>query len=603
MQILSWLFCLTALVAVYGLYAGALVAGGGIALMRRISWRQWLWIAGLALASLLFVYLTVRQNKFIYFWDYGSYWTRSYTVSNEMFNNPIRCLESIYDSINTSDYNRLLCLLTALPIRLIGKTFTRYVVICYGMFLLPAQFVFSLTLYKYGERFGFLRLPLPVLFGGVLLFPTFFNATLQGYIDSGCLLAISLAVFILADFDLGKCCVWRSLCLSGLILLIVLYRRYFAFWAVGLVVGVAAAVLIRWLQTSRGERMAYIWGAIRNALLIGTPALTVLLALFRPFLKRALFSDFAVQYVGYDAAWLTKWGGFITHYGYILLLLAVPVALAAALIRRRELLPTVCGILLHAVVAAFTFFRVQNMGVQHFYIVCSQILLLVYLGLGWLTTFKKVRWPVLAISGAVLVAGFANGFIPAVRPVLETPLLSQKEHAPLIRTDLPVVKDMVAYINELTVGTKRRAYVLSSTGVLNEDVLQFSEKPYTAVAVPALDVSCHVDLRDGFPVHFLKAEVVVVTDPIQTHLATGTQEVIRYLAEQVGDASTGLGRHFTEQRRFELQKGVTARVLVRNSAYEETEIQAVQAYFDGLYGDFPSLFHDRIEKYLEDVFR
>ncbi len=602
MQILSWLFCLAAIALVYGLYAGALVVGGGIALVRRVSWRQWLWTAGLALASLLFVYLTVRQNEFIYFWDYGSYWTRSYGVSEEMFRDPIRCLKGIYDSINTSDYNRLLCLLTALPIHLLGKTFTRYVVICYGMFLLPAQLVFSLTLYKYGERFDFLRLPLPVLFGGVLLFPTFFNATLQGYIDSGCLLPIALAVFILADFDFGKCRVGKSLCLSGLILLILLYRRYFAFWVVGLVVGVAAAVLIRWLQTPRGERMAYIWGAVRNALLIGLPALTVLLLFFRPFLERALFSDFSAQYVGYDAAWLTKWGGFITHYGYILLLLAVPVALVAAVIRRRELLPTVCGILLHGTVAAYTFFRVQNMGVQHYYIICSQVMLLAYLGLGWLTTVPKTRWPALALSGTVLVAGFANGFIPAVRPVLETPLLSQKEYAPFIRTDMATVEDMVTYLNELTAGTQQRIYVLSSSGLFNDDVLQSSQKPNRGVAVPALEITYHVDLRDGFPVEFLSADVIVVTEPLQTHLAPGTQEIIRYLAEQMENDDTGLGRHFTEQRRFTLQKGITARVLVRNSAYEKEEIQTLQAYFDGLYGDFPALFHDRIEAYMEDVF-
>lgn len=95
-------------------------------------------------------------------------------------------------------------------------------------------------------------------------------------------------------------------------------------------------------------------------------------------------------------------------------------------------------------------------------------------------------------------------------------------------------------------------YVAASGTVLNADILRSADKPVSFEAVHNLRKTSDVDLRDGFPNGFLDSEIVVTTKPVQLHLAEGTQETVRFLAEEVMNSSSPVGRHFTLESEYSL---------------------------------------------------
>lgn len=150
-------------------------------------------------------------------------------------------------------------------------------------------------------------------------------------------------------------------------------------------------------------------------------------------------------------------------------------------------------------------------------------------------------------------------------------------------------------MNSLTAGTDSRVYIDASGSVLNNSIIDSLDKPYGTSPLNNQCFTADVDLRDGFPVDFLTARIIVTTDPVQLHLAKGTQEVVRYLSEQVTDPSSPIGRHFTVAPvSFQLDDGVTAHVYVKQSEFEESDLQSLADYFTGYYPGYELLFANRI---------
>ena len=121
---------------------------------------------------------------------------------------------------------------------------------------------------------------------------------------------------------------------------------------------------------------------------------------------------------------------------------------------------------------------------------------------------------------------------------------------------------------------------MASGRVLNASTLRSLNLPDSQPAVNNLLQTADVDLRDGFPTDFLQASVVVTTDPIQLHLAQGTQEVVRYLAEQVMDSTSLIGRHFEKQEcTFTLDDDVKVYVYVKQSEFEAEDLNGLIEYY------------------------
>lgn len=195
----------------------------------------------LALSLLLAVYM-LGQNRFVYYWDYGFYWSQSYTWMLGFSAYPVEQMKSLYASICYDDYNLLLPTLIALPLRVFGYSFTRYVLVNFVMFYIPAFCIMYATFRKLQIRMSMEEnrrqrltrcIEIVVL---LVCFNTFYLAMFQGYIDIAALTPVSLSFLLLIDynpFTMERKQVLRDFCIAGCLVSAFLFRRYFAYYVVG----------------------------------------------------------------------------------------------------------------------------------------------------------------------------------------------------------------------------------------------------------------------------------------------------------------------------------------------------------------------------------
>lgn len=552
---------------------------------------------------LLCVYLLV-QNRFVYYWDYGGYWTMSYTQMKDVFADPVHAFGRLYVSICDNDYNLLLPTLISLPLQIFGYTFGRYVIVNVLFFFVPLSFILLSLCVKLGSRteainsHGLVFEAVSLLC--VVTFAVFYLAMLKGYVDVACLVPASLVVLLSTDYQpcvLDKRQVSRDLCISGCLLCAFLFRRSFAYFGVGYIVALTVYSVYESVVPGNVSRLTRLMKSIANLLIVGGSALAVMYLLFRPMLVHVLTNNYAGQYAGYNAPMSEKVRTVFETFGIWTVTLSAACVVLAFVLKKYRKTASFCAVSM--VVAAFAFFRVQNMGIHHVYILAVGFFVTQFLAVLLIGSLFRRRVAVaisVAACLAVSVCGSVNCFFPVARGALApVSRLFPKEYYPFQRNDITELHRLVNYLNSLTAGTDSRVYIDASGSVLNNSIIDSLDKPYGTSPLNNQCFTADVDLRDGFPVDFLTARIIVTTDPVQLHLAKGTQEVVRYLSEQVTDPSSPIGRHFTVAPvSFQLDDGVTAHVYVKQSEFEESDLQSLADYFTGYYPGYELLFANRI---------
>ena len=215
---------------------------------------------------------------------------------------------------------------------------------------------------------------------------------------------------------------------------------------------------------------------------------------------------------------------------------------------------------------------------------------------------SKCKFVAGIVAALVLCVGAMNCFFPAIRPYVAciSSLYSQKYY-PMQRSDIEELHSMADFLNDLTDGTEKHVYICASGSVLNASIMESLDKPYNSGALHNMYWTADVDLRDGFNTDFLNADYVVVTDPVQLHLAEGTQEVVRFLCEEIQNPESPVGRHFNKMNQsYLLDNDVTAYIYEKVSDFETSDYQYLADYYDEYYPGMDELFSTRICKAAEN---
>lgn len=122
------------------------------------------------------------------------------------------------------------------------------------------------------------------------------------------------------------------------------------------------------------------------------------------------------------------------------------------------------------------------------------------------------------------------------------------------------------------------------------------EKPYGPFPVVAADV----DMRDGFVTGFFDCAYVVVTNPVQTHLASG-ERVVATLNSMVNNPDSVIGSHCELGEMFEFDGGVSVRVYKKVRDFSASEVEEVSRVFSEMFPERPDLFEERFDEYLKGM--
>ncbi|MBU5435696.1 hypothetical protein [Pseudoflavonifractor sp. MSJ-37] len=524
--------------------------------------RDWLTVLGLWLLVNAAVFAYAKGSATIYSWDAAIYWRRTYALAETFRDEGIgAALRDIWDSIFTTDYNDTIGLLCVPFALLFGPSRLVYLM-SVGNFCL-----FPMLLLMWGYARSLRRPGLWPALAGIGALPSLFYTSVTGYVDiAGA--AVGTAALLLHLKEPGRGRFSRYLLIGLLAALAVVLRRWYAFYALALLL--TTAVDAAAFRRSLAPVLGYLSG-------FGFP----LLFFLQTFVSRRLLANYAQMYAAYDLGLGVDVRMLFRYYGAVPLILLT--ALGLWLCRRREDRPAAVSLLLEPVLCFLIFVRVQSHGQQHLLLYAPALACLTILGIHRLAELGR---PGRLAAAALVLPTFLSPALPRTQSgiIQDYPLwipYPNFSYAPPRRADADEMVELIRRLDRFgeegeTVGLLASSFTLNRSALVNaEDSLGLPRTSDADRSAYLIDLPA-VDQRDGFSAALYDCDILAAADPIQLHLAREDQQVVWAPAEQLL-TGTGIAAAYEElDEPFVLEAdGITVRFFRKVRPLSHAEMQSL----------------------------
>jgi hypothetical protein len=465
--------------------------------------------AALFAVGLCIVY--VRSEMPLYYWDYGYYWRLFQTYGERIGGG--NWLGAALGDIRSNDYSPAPIIPLYPFYDLFGGSRQSYLAGVAVLYLVPTSLIAALLARAVGVR-GF---ALPFLLA--VIYTPFWAPTLRGLPDIVGAVFLGMATLImLRSGFLRRHALAASVALGLAIWLPFFFRRWYAysivcFFAVSFLMG-----------AYRHWREGGLPGTLRFAVLLGGSGVIASLLVFafqRDLAIRAITTDYSTLYDGYQTTAASH--ALILYHRtglFILSLIALGVLFAP-----RDSRAEAWFCLLTAVLTLILFTTTQVLG-AHQYLPVALWLFPLY-SLGFSRIVDAFVWPARPTVAFGLLLVSVAIFAFALKPRADMPrwgyaLLGQDPFPPLTIENFEEYRRLSSDIEKVAVGGKKVA-VYASSEQLSDALLAAIHPAIEGTLSPML----HNDRLGNPPLRLLNADYAVWTDPDQTHLAQGSQMMIK----------------------------------------------------------------------------
>lgn len=446
----------------------------------------------------------VLGGKSIFFWDDATYWDISRRILSGGMNEG-GFWTNVYNSIALEDYNYIAALPSVLVMSVFGESRLAYVLGLCNMYLLPSY----IMVYVLAKKIS--KAPKIAAVITILLMPCMTFLAFIGFVDVGALLICLVCYNLYYTKKDGKDSFWRYPVIGMLLVLMMLWRRYFAFFTVSF----ATAMIVDCVLFKRKW-----YGA---AAAIGVAG-ALLMLFFRDFVFSRLMADYGALYAGYKFSASTDFK-LITRYFGLAYIAALAVSAVMIYIKKKD--TRVVFMWLQPVVCLVMFLATQTHGQQHLLLYVPSLVMLTLITIRYIT--KELMFVGIAAL-AVLHSVFV--YVPRRQPtnIQEIKILSPIptfSMIPQTRDDTDEILALKQKLDEVVYEGDSLG-VLASSFKLNEDIfknvqaslgVEQTRSDYI-VSLPQVD-SRDKDLSALYNVNYILAAF-----PAQTHLAKGSQTVV-----------------------------------------------------------------------------
>ncbi|MBS1797576.1 MAG: hypothetical protein JSS81_27380 [Acidobacteria bacterium] len=561
----------------------------------RLSWPLLILCAVVLALIVVFVVWFVSQERFIYFWDGANYFTLYKEFARKLIEKPFKALDSINVSMRKSDYNNV-GVVPLVPFYYVfgpGRIF--YILSIAVVYAFSTIVFFPVLMRKITGRedpdqtnkFLFFLVGIAT----IALWPQLWIPVLLGYVDVAGVGLIFLILWLYFRKNFAEQ-TKKDLVKLGLALcLLVILRRWYAYWTVGFFVALAVAEIIRFIS-DKADFKEFLRRFGRVAI-VGATAAGAFFALATQIAVKMLKTDYGDIYSAYrqSTGIGQNFEKLYTDFGLLTLLLCA--GGVVTMFARKRLRPAALFLGVIFAVAFYLFTRTQDLGYHHNYWVLS--LLVVFAAAFVLELYARLSstGAKIAFVAVLIVAGLANFavvFSPRAENLLAPAAFAfpKTRLAPMVRNDLEEIHHLLQKLDELTANTDKKIYVLSSSAALNSSVLQNGCGEFEPALKKLQDrimASNDVDKRDGFPFQMYRADYVVVSDPPGYHLFPEDQRIAIVPAEQLIN-NQSIGRAFTRLPfEYPLDDGRRAIIYRKDRRFTAEELLTVSWMFVEFYPD------------------
>lgn len=496
----------------------------------------------------------VSKEQYIYFWGLADYWHDTSLMVYMLRRAPLGAVSKLLYSIRHFNYNYLPTVPLVVPMLIFGQTRLVYILSIVNIYAIPAAYALTSASKAIAKTEGLLHAEWLCLLAPVvaLTLPTFWVPTLRGYPDVGGLVFIGLILLSYFRKRPQALEVGESLSCGVLLALLVLFRRWYAFWAASFIMLLPLDATFD-LWNDEGLNFRIWWKTYRPMILIAFSSGIVLVGIAWPLVVRMIttpYRDICSAYRG-SAGLLDSlsYTGRFYFGAFVCIAFAVSVIIMAA----SQNLRRISAFLVAQLILMIVFFeRIQGFSWHHLYLLMPAIVILLSFSL--LVIANMTSWFALPVYSLFSIMAFVPVFSTYTGPLdhFSQNISSIGKCPPLIRHDLPEMRRLLAVLEAYCSRARGTVYVLASSQVINSTLLWDANLSLnTNYQVTGRIVrTAEVDRRDGFPLQLLNADYVVVALPIQYHLRPEDQRMVALptqalmMRQNIGNAFEQLSESF-----------------------------------------------------------
>lgn len=579
--------------------------------IRGISGRDAFFVLVFSILFLIFSGFYFSQYRFVPTWDSAFYWSETLKFNDSLWRSPRLTMVEMFNSVNSDDYNQLLCWIMSFPVRVfpswIGTFFIELVLSAIPSSFLLAAFVHEKSCKNTSESFK--SVSFSIIYIIILAIPVALRPIFSGYLDAvGFLLLVSITIALFDDSFIERRV--GALAIGFGVVLVFLLRRWFVF----AVIGLACSVFCYWmsqivLNKKKEERISKLRNFIISSSCLVSGAI-IPLVVFWKFVERSFGGDYSDSYHSWTlfSSYKNKILDLLSNVSVCLFLISLLALLYLVILffLRSGDLRQFCINTLILVVAGYIgmtvslifFWHIQDFSPQHWYIVLPFLILSAVLPIFTAISMlpRQIRTVSICFLVVLSIVNLLGSFSIISLPTAVKSVFTPTIQRPIRFDGFEQQGEFVDYLRERTSGNDL-VYFAAASSDLNSSLPEIYYSPGSIT--PSFQVAAaDVDSRDGFNTAFFDAEFVITSSPVAVHMSKDNEQVVVSLNSLVRDEKSYIGRHYSAERSF--QFGHTRKVTVykRESDFTKDDILRLRDFFTKTYPDKKTLFQDRFDQYI-----
>ena len=533
-------------------------------------------------------YVTAEQTAYAF--DKSTYWMMSANLGESLKHNPTVAIAEIVRSIRSADYTLIPALPSALVQAIISDHRLVYILSIVNIHALSVGLAASLFVRHFLPK----NAPQWVAFAPMLVLlttPWLWYPIVSGYYDiGGVTIAIVIAILYF-KYPLYEQSAKRMLAMGALLALLILFRRWYAYWGVWFGLFMAMENGIYWLYHGPYNRRL-IWSCIRLPFVVALTAAIIMILVAWPTVQRVLTTNYADTYSAYhlERPFWTSALSLIDHDGRIWWLTMAASMLFLISHTQTRRMALFLGLMVPIIYLHF--FQTQDVALHHTYIFAPAMLLLSGVALARLLALVGAIHRAIIIAGVIMIGGLGHwtAFVDRNGSSFGEPWLPTANEFPHRRDDLTELFRLLDSLESET-DEGKTFVVLASSPTLSPSMIDTAGRTFRRTSLADRQpLVAEVDRRDGFPNALLQADYVVVADPPQTHLRPAEQQVIVQPALSFIHG-TDIAQAFEPlPLTFQLENGVSVRIYKRQRANRASEIRQLADRLRAVHPDRPNIY-------------
>ena len=563
----------------------------------KINYKDILVITITSIIVILIYVVVIYTRKYAYSWDNILYYVRQIDLLNMFNSNFFEGIKGIIKTTYFENYGYFLLSFTSLLFNYTNHTLDSFVISYVVVTIIPIITVYYAIINKLIQKYELKNKNIIILLSLILIiaFPLLHSSAMVGQPDFMGLIFIGLIILFTMDYDFENVNIKRYILIFLSTLCLIITRRWYIYWVISYYICYALLLFIKNLINKDYKKLKSI---TKNLIIFGISSIIIAGIILLPMIIRIVKANFYNSYSAWNIGGLKeeiklqfyRIGGI-----YLSIML---IGLIYGIKNKRFRWMTI-QMLSTGILTLFLFTRLQNMG-NH------QSLLLVptyiYLLLICIIAINQINCKLLRrILQTIIILSLSTtifGTFTENKYFYNNKLYSNISLKPTKREDYEMIGQIDKFILE-NCDKDHKAYINAATSMYCSDTFKTYLFPDITL-VYIIPYESSINSVHGFPIDIFKTKYLFVTniDLEDTGAKRGTiiEKINKAIKEDEETKDTW--KFFKE---YKMSNDVTFYVYERVKEFDAKEAEYWIKIFEKETEEFPNLFGNRIQSYLQNV--